>query len=654
MNQPSWIGHVLGGRYRLEALLGQGGMSSVYRGSDSNLRRAVAVKLIHTHLTNDPEFIRRFETEAAAVAKLRHPNIIQVFDFDRDNGTYYMVLELVSGESGDRRVRRLAAAGERMPAPEVAAITATIAEAIEYAHQQGLIHRDIKPANIMLTENGQAVLMDFGVAKILGGTQHTATGMVIGTAYYISPEMVRGRPPSAQSDVYALGATLFEMLAGQPAFTGDSAMSVMMKHVNEPVPDVRRFAPETPAYLAAVVEKAMAKDPTKRFQTASAMAVALRKGIANPNLAPAVEPDRPARPIRSGRVSDEAAANPDDVPTSPPTVRERPGRPAESAGRQGFPFPLWMMLAVGGLALTCLILGAAGGLLVVRQMRQAAQVSPTALATTAVTLTALAITATVPPTELAASEAAPPTDTAVPESSATAPVVAGVPPGMLLIPAGSYLMGSDNGGSDERPPHTASLDTFYLDETEVTNSAYSVCVQDGACTEPINKGSFTRATYFDDPAFSNFPVTSIRWAQAVQYCQWNDGKRLPSEAEWEFAATGGDGRSFPWGDTFDAARLPAGEPDTTEVGSYRNGASPFGVLYLAGNAVEWVSDFYDALYYAEAEPNNPAGPAGGTEHVARGGAFGNPDPGAYTTTRRYHLAEDATDVDVGFRCAKTP
>ncbi|MEP7356432.1 MAG: protein kinase, partial [Anaerolineales bacterium] len=426
MNQPSWIGHVLGGRYHLEALLGQGGMSSVYRGTDSNLRRAVAIKLIHTHLTNDPEFIRRFETEAAAVAKLRHPSIIQVFDFDRDreNGTYYMVLELVSGESCDRRVRKLANAGTHLPPAQAAEIIATIAEAIEYAHQQGLIHRDIKPANIMLTESGQAVLMDFGVAKILGGTQHTATGMVIGTAYYIAPELVRGRPPSAQSDIYALGATLFEMLAGQPPFSGDSAMSVMMKHVSEPVPDVRQFSPDTPAYLSAVIEKAMAKDPTKRFATAGAMAAALRQGIANPNRLPVAEPERPV--VRSGRVSDEAAARPDDVPTVPPSGyaprAERRSSPAQAPTRAAGPFPIWLLLGVLALGFVCLVLGLGGGLLAFYRLRPLAPVSPTPAATStiaAATATEPAATASAAPTEAEATGAPVATETVAPLPSAT-------------------------------------------------------------------------------------------------------------------------------------------------------------------------------------------------------------------------------------------
>src|SRR5689334_5223528 len=139
MTEPGWIGKQLRGRYRLDALLGQGGMSAVYTATDSNLRRTVAVKLVHSHLTGDPEFVRRFEVEASAVAQLHHPNIIQVYDFDRDDDTYYMVLEFIAGESLDRRLRRLVAEGQRLAPEQAAAIAADVADAIDYAHEQGLI-----------------------------------------------------------------------------------------------------------------------------------------------------------------------------------------------------------------------------------------------------------------------------------------------------------------------------------------------------------------------------------------------------------------------------------------------------------------------------------------------------------------------------------
>src|SRR5690349_14164300 len=159
--QSNWIGQKVGDRYVIEALLGQGGMSAVYRATDPNLRRTVAVKLVHAHLTNDQEFVRRFETEAATVAQLRHPNIIQVFDFDHDGGTYYMVLEFVPGETLHTRLRRLNAANQRLPLNELLQVSINVAEALDYAHARGLIHRDVKPANIMINPQGSAVLMDF-------------------------------------------------------------------------------------------------------------------------------------------------------------------------------------------------------------------------------------------------------------------------------------------------------------------------------------------------------------------------------------------------------------------------------------------------------------------------------------------------------------
>jgi hypothetical protein len=276
MSQPSWIGHSLGGRYQIEQLLGHGGMATVYKGIDPNLRRAVAIKLIHPHLSNDPEFVRRFEEEAAAIAQLNHGNIVKVFDFAQDGDTYYMVLEFVEGDTLKDRLKELNRAGQQLPLDDVIDYATSICDAVDYAHQRGMIHRDIKPANVMIDDGGRAILMDFGVAKILGGEQHTATGAVIGTAQYMSPEQVRGESPDFRADIYSLGIMLFEMVGGRPPYEGDSATSVMLKHLNEPIPDIRALKPGVPEALRHIIDTALAKDANDRYSSAASMAAALR------------------------------------------------------------------------------------------------------------------------------------------------------------------------------------------------------------------------------------------------------------------------------------------------------------------------------------------------------------------------------------------
>ena len=277
MPQSEWIGKIIGGRYKIEEILGQGGMSAVYKATDPNLRRVVAIKMIHPHLSNDFGFVRRFEEEAAAVAQLRHPNIIQVYDFNHDNETYYMVLEFVPGETLQDHLRRLNAVGRQIPIKDGLNYAIEVCEAADYAHQRGLIHRDIKPANVMLSIQGNAILMDFGIAKIIGGQQHTATGAVVGTAMYMSPEQIKGETPDRRSDIYSLGVMLFEMVSGRPPFDADSAMTLMMMHVNDPVPNLFEIIPTCEPSIVAIINKALAKNPEDRFQTAAQMANALRK-----------------------------------------------------------------------------------------------------------------------------------------------------------------------------------------------------------------------------------------------------------------------------------------------------------------------------------------------------------------------------------------
>ncbi len=324
MSRPSWIGQTLGGRYRIDDILGQGGMSAVYKAYDPNLKRVVAIKMIHAHLAEDPKFVIRFEEEATAVAQLRHPNIVQVFDFNHDHDLYYMVQEFVAGETLQGRLRRLNKSNRRMPLDEAIGYIINICDAAGYAHNRGLVHRDIKPANIMIDIHGQAILMDFGIVKITGGEKHTATGAVVGTALYLPPESIRGETPDPRSDQYSLGVTLFEAISGRPPFEADSAMTLMMMHLNDPLPDLRQLRPDVPASLIAVIEKALAKNRADRYPSMAEFADALRGvraslGNVAPDVTLADQPDQPAPKM--------TASPPDSMPRASNGGRPEPSSP---------------------------------------------------------------------------------------------------------------------------------------------------------------------------------------------------------------------------------------------------------------------------------------------------------------------------------------
>ena len=292
MDQQTWIGRSLHGRYKIEALLGQGGMSSVYKALDPNLKRVVAVKLIHPHLLTDEDFIYRFKREAAAVAAFRHPNIVQVYDFNNDNDVYYMILEFVPGETLQDRLKHLKKSETKMPIRQAVGIMLNILDALNYAHKQGMIHRDIKPANIMLDIRGQAILMDFGIVKILDATSHTSTGAVMGTARYMSPEIIRSEMADERSDIYSLGVAFYEMLSGEPPFDADSAMSLLMRHLNDPVPDLSTKRDDLPPELIRIVKKSLEKDRKDRYHTAEDMTEDLVRFLASLETVP-VQPAPP-------------------------------------------------------------------------------------------------------------------------------------------------------------------------------------------------------------------------------------------------------------------------------------------------------------------------------------------------------------------------
>jgi formylglycine-generating enzyme required for sulfatase activity len=227
-----------------------------------------------------------------------------------------------------------------------------------------------------------------------------------------------------------------------------------------------------------------------------------------------------------------------------------------------------------------------------------------------------------------------------------------VPEGMVLIPTGYFLMGSALGPLSEAPEHPVLLDPFYIDRHEVSNADYHACVAAGACVPAGLARSFTRADYRDNPDYADYPVIGVTWDAARAYCQWA-GKRLPSEAEWEYAASGPANFTWPWGNTFELARSAAGAPDTQPVDAYPVGASPFGVLNLGGNVTEWVEDVYVVGFYDVSPPRNPVGEGSGFFRLYRGGSFGNEDRSLYTTSHRSVKARNYSNVDVGFRCARS-
>ncbi len=354
----SLIGKTIG-KYQIVELLGRGGMAEVYKAYQPSLDRYVAIKLMHSFLADDADFLGRFQREAKAVASLRHSNIVQVHDFDVADGIYYMVMEFIDGVTLKAKLQELASNNTMMPLDEATRITKDVASALAYAHRRDMVHRDVKPANVMLDREGRIILTDFGIAKILSGPQYTASGAMVGTPAYMSPEQGLGQPGDARSDIYALGTMLFQMATGQLPYDADTPLAIVLKHVNDPLPIPSRLNPELPADVERVIFKSMAKNPDDRYQTAGEFIAHLEQIQQGQAIPEGAQETAFRTRIATGRDATIMHTPP------PPPITHTPTPPPiqvpTTASKTRKPW-VWVAAGVGALMLIAITAGAALGL----------------------------------------------------------------------------------------------------------------------------------------------------------------------------------------------------------------------------------------------------------------------------------------------------
>ena len=722
MHQP---GTILDNKYQIEGVVGRGGFGFVYRARERLTGETVAIKELVPRFVDNPEMVERFIQEARATLRLKHSHIARTYGIFHDRGTYYLAMEYLPGGSLADRLERgplpldqvVRVASQLCEALHYAHQKGVVHCDIKPANV--LFDQD---DGVQLVDFGIAHVS----TEMMTRQFHTASGMAMGTVQYMAPEQLSGARDDPRIDVYAVGVLLYRMLAGHPylGFQTETTPAAQAHNINliqrqRPTP-LRQIRPEVPEGLAAAVDRALEKTPADRFPSAEAMGRALtlehdtrgRAEVLPTPQRPVDTARRPAPLQESTRRDDHLApGDPDRAhggkrgngpasqgPPSRPTADTYPDehpdtrpdthpdtRPDRQAGSLLSEIPVW---AWGALGVATLALIVAMGLLASTALR--GQQTSESASTPAPVLE----TATRQPTEAPTETASPtpantptrrPAETPAPEAKpSTAPSAASTDTwtrptdGMVMVrvPPGEFAMGSDDDAAAnamalcdayspecnrelialEQPAHEVTLNGFWIDQTEVTNAQYARCVAAGDCEE---------STYADDPNLNgpDQPAVGIDWYNAEAYCAWAGG-RLPTEAEWEFAARGPDGWVFPWGDAFDQTRLnfcdvnctgdwkvdtfDDGHPKTAPVGSYPRGASWCGALDMAGNAWEWVEDWFAP--YPSAETLNPANPASGEAKVLRGGSWFDLPHDVRSTSRGKFRPDFGLSI-VGCRCA---
>ncbi len=635
----------------LGELLGKGASGQVWKAYHAGLGRFVAVKVIPGGAV-DPEARKRFEREVVAQSALDHPNIVKLHA-QLDAGTALAcVMELVDGETLEVRLRRQGT----LPWREAAVIVAKIARAIEHAHSRGVAHRDLKPANVLVRRvDGEPLVADLGLARFVDqASSLTQSGSIVGTPDYLAPETLHGKsgPPV---DVYALGAILYRSLAGRVPHEAQSliALLAMLGSPCEPT-----AAPGAPPELESVRARAMRPRPEERG-TAGDLARDLERLA---GVAPPADARAPSRKLRLGLFVALAAGA--LLAAAIPLLRTpEPGQlPAITIEAPG---------EVAAEVATCRVVVRSTGPLASlvaagrERIERSEDAGPWSFEVPVPESGEVVLEVagrdpggrSVPPVKARirrkgpvgwAKEPLPPGM----KRGATAPILTwdtqrGFEIEMVYVPRGDFTMGSDEvlatGPQSHRPKHRHPMSRgYWIALTPTTLRDYRAFSSATGRSEPL-----------PGPDRDALPVVQVTWYDAKEFCDWV-GLRLTTEAEWEKAARGDDGRRYPWGDDWDESRLNSGNSHggPTPVGEFKAGASPFGVLDMAGNVVEWCEDWYDENAYSRYAASDVKPPTGGTRRVTRGGSWRESDPNCRTWFRD---SDEPTkrDADIGFRGVKS-
>ena len=686
------------GKYPIIEEIGHGRFSSVYRSEHPFLKKPVAVKHMEPDLFKDSGTIQRFIQEVRAIAPIKHENLTSIIDLVEDKGNLFIVTEYLSGGDMHRAIQK----NGRLTFHQAARIVADIAAALDFIHSKGFVHGDVKPGNILLAEDGSTRLSDLGVLHAVEISGVISADSARGTPEYVSPEQADGGRPSPVSDQYALGVVAYELFTGQVPYTGNSSLAIYLKHMRDSLPSASDLNPLITPKLEAAISQALEKDPQKRFPNCTAFANAIveaesatktdqyqhlidraNTALANddpdaahplieaalqvvPDQARGLVLDLQAREsaqrsylialeaLNSARVRAITLRSELESPTDPGHVLAQLDplpAPAWRTLLQRWQFSLLIVLFLGLIGLVLGIGGVIYGSLTPASGPQKATLvalvrTPTPRPPTLTPTASLTPTMTLPPT-LTFTPSPSPTVTLAPTlgiGSSQKRNADGMV--MVFVPAGPFTMGSDT--RDEAPIHSVTLDSYWIDQTEVTNQMFALCIQSGSCAPKGSNASFSRAKYYNNPQYAKFPVLHIDWNQARLYCTWAGG-RLPSEAQWEKAARGPDARLYPWGEGINPGLANYGRStgDTTQVGNYENGKSLYSVYDMAGNVMEWTSSLYKPYPYNTSDGREDLAINGA--RVLRGGSWSDSDLNLRTTFRTKLLAANQGDL-IGFRC----